>query len=166
MPDKKLTDNEIIKALKTLLELVLYEGCQQRAKTISLAIDIINRQKEEIENYSNNTKTMSDSIYKMQKLIESKNAEIERLRDALIDNEYANCVAVKNGLIYTHTLGDYDKLIGDISTEAIKEFAERLVADLTLLAKHEDEFRQGVILGVIHTIEEKKKEMVGENNEN
>ena len=44
-----MTDNEIIKALKTLLELVLYEGCQQRAKTISLAIDFINRQKAEIE---------------------------------------------------------------------------------------------------------------------
>ena len=53
-------------------------------------------------------------------------AEIERLKDAVADHEYANCVAVKNGLIYTYTLDDYDRLIGDISAEAIKEFAERL----------------------------------------
>lgn len=46
MPNK-LTDEEIVKALKTLLELVLVEGCLQRAKTISLALDLINRQQAE-----------------------------------------------------------------------------------------------------------------------
>ena len=59
MPDKltdvtdnnvgKMNDNEIVKALKTLLELVLVEGCLQRAKTISKALDLINRLKEENE---------------------------------------------------------------------------------------------------------------------
>ena len=42
MPDK-LTDSEIVKALETLFELVLYEGYLQRAKTISNALDLILR---------------------------------------------------------------------------------------------------------------------------
>ena len=48
------------------------------------AADFINRQKAEIENYSHNNRTMTNSIYKMQKIIESQKAEIERLEKQLI----------------------------------------------------------------------------------
>lgn len=41
--DKKLTDSEIVKALKEILELMLCEGDLQRTSTISHAIDLINR---------------------------------------------------------------------------------------------------------------------------
>ena len=58
---------------------------------------------------------------------------------------------------------DLAKALKPAKAEAIKEFAKRLIADLALLAKHEDEFRQSVICGLIHTIEAKKKEMVGED---
>lgn len=44
-----MTDNEIIKALKELLEIMLCEGDLQRSATISKALDLINRQKAEIE---------------------------------------------------------------------------------------------------------------------
>ena len=44
-----MTDKEIKKALKALLELVLVEGCLQRAKTISNALDLINRLQAENE---------------------------------------------------------------------------------------------------------------------
>ena len=44
-----MTDNEIVKALKELLEVMLYEGDLQRASTISNTIDFINRQKAKIE---------------------------------------------------------------------------------------------------------------------
>ena len=49
MPDKKLTDNEIVKALKELFEVMLCEGDLQRASTVRHTIDLINRQKAEIE---------------------------------------------------------------------------------------------------------------------
>lgn len=44
-----MTDNEIVKALKELLEIMLCEGDLQRSATISKALDLINRQKEENE---------------------------------------------------------------------------------------------------------------------
>ena len=132
-----MTDNEIIKGLEICGGYGNYPDCEDcpyydnrncryGKSLIKDALDLINRQKAEIENYSHNNRTMTNSIYEMQKIIESQKAEIERLKDVLTDNEYANCVAVKNGLIYTYTLDDYDRLIGDISAEAIKEFAERL----------------------------------------
>ncbi len=44
-----MTDNDIIKALKKLLKLMLCDGDLQRASTISKTIDFINRQNAEIE---------------------------------------------------------------------------------------------------------------------
>lgn len=41
--------------------------------------------------------------------------------------------------------------------ESVKEFVDLLSEDLTLLAKHEDEFRRSVILGIVHTINSKYK---------
>jgi polyhydroxyalkanoate synthesis regulator phasin len=103
------------------------------------ALDLINRQKAEVENYSNNTKTMSDSIYKMQKLIERQKAEIERLNkkveelsEVLSDTiriRYAECRAV-----------------------AIKEFAERLKP----FADADDVDTHNIIDNLV-------KEMVGED---
>lgn len=70
---------------------------------------------------------------KLLQQIESLQAENERLKienKLLINNDvgnkYPNCVLVEKGRIYTRTLEDYDRLIGDISAEAYKEFAERL----------------------------------------
>jgi hypothetical protein len=41
--DKKLTDSEIVKALKEILEIMLTMGDLQKSATISKAIDLINR---------------------------------------------------------------------------------------------------------------------------
>ena len=49
MPDKKLTDSEIVKALKEILKLMLCEGDLQRSATISNALDLINRLQAENE---------------------------------------------------------------------------------------------------------------------
>lgn len=110
-----MTDNEIAKiralAKKRMsecksCELSKLEFCSICVfGAVKLAIDIVDRQRTEIE--------------EMQ-------AEIERLENAMPSNKYACCVAVKNGVIYTHTLGDYDWLIGDIGDEVIKAFVERL----------------------------------------
>lgn len=45
----KMTDNEIIKALKKILELMCNEGDLQRSAIISKSLDLINRLKAEIE---------------------------------------------------------------------------------------------------------------------
>ena len=50
MPDKTLTDSEItIKALKELLAVTLSEGDLQKTSTISHAINLINRQQNELD---------------------------------------------------------------------------------------------------------------------
>ena len=43
-----------------------------------------------------------------------------------ITEKYPHCVLSSNGAILTESLKEYDKLIADISAEAVKEFAERL----------------------------------------
>lgn len=45
----KMTDNEIKKALKEILEIMLCEGDLQRSATISNALDLINRLQAENE---------------------------------------------------------------------------------------------------------------------
>lgn len=59
-------------------------------------------------------------------LINRQRAEIESLTQNNISTKYPNCVLCSKGVIFTKSLEDYDKLIGDISAEAVKEFAERL----------------------------------------
>ena len=60
-----------------------------------------------------------------------QNAEIERLQGQIesLNKEYP-CIVKMNDycLVYARSLDDYDNLIGDISAEGIKEFAERLKA--------------------------------------
>ena len=75
-------------------------GCVNRCR--KNALDLINRQKAEIERLK--AKSKQKNPYE----------------------EYGNCVAIGDSLVFTHTLNDYDKLIKDIGTEAIWEFAERL----------------------------------------
>lgn len=119
-----------------------------------VSADIINRQKEEKETMQAYIKALIAGQETLQKYIAEKNAEIERLKDALTDNEYGCCVGVKNGLIYTHTIDDYDWLIGDISAEAIKDFAERLKTKAS-------DFEFGRAVWVVY-IDNLVKEMVGD----
>lgn len=108
-----MTDNEIVKALECCLapfgarcgdcSLQKITWCKDILHQNTL--DLINRQKEEIERLT---------------------AENKLLIDNDVSNKYPNCVLVEKGRIYTRTLEDYDELIGDISAEAYKEFAERI----------------------------------------
>ena len=104
-----MTDNEIIKALECCA-VVPAGGCD-KAKCPMIVECLIDRKALEKQALS---------------LINRQKAEIAVLKREIPERKYGCCVRVKNGLIYTHTLDDYDRLIGDISAEAIKEFAERL----------------------------------------
>ena len=90
-------------------------------------------------------------------LINRQKAEIAALKHEIPDRKYGCCVSVKNGLIYTHTLDDYDWLIGDISADGIKEFADRL----------KDTFDQyGAAYDYYAIIDKLVKEMAGGQNAN
>ena len=70
-----MNDNEIIKALKESLEIMLCEGDLQRSATISKSLDLINSLQAENEKNEN-------IIRLADKTIETANAEIERLKNA------------------------------------------------------------------------------------
>ena len=148
MPDKKLTDNEIIKALECCSKPV-GENCQECPLHLTdclsvdidgLALDLINRlqaenekwqggymtQKQEIANLEIELKAMQGAANSYKAANERLKAENKLLIENDVSNKYPNCVLVEKGRIYTRTLEDYDELIGDISAEAYKEFAERL----------------------------------------
>ena len=128
MPNKKLTDNEIVKALPK----VLYggHGCKnckydngkgddrcglKGCKIARYALDLINRLQADCENY----KQVAEH---QQKLNLDKSFEIKRLKE-----EYPfKCKVGNNSEIHSKSIEDYDRLINDIQAEAYKEFAERL----------------------------------------
>ena len=75
-----MNDNEIIKALECCKNLhhtecaccPLGKGKDCIEKLAGSALDLINRQNAEIENYSHNTKTMANDIRKLQKALEQQ----------------------------------------------------------------------------------------------
>lgn len=108
-----MTDNEIVKIAEHCAHWKCFEDCE---KCYAFKI------------YQYNCGFHMAVLYL--DLINRKKAEIESLKAKLKQknpyDEYGNCVAIGDSLVFTHTLDDYDKLIKDIGAEAIKEFAERL----------------------------------------
>ena len=85
-----MTDSEIVKALKELFEVMLYEGDLQRASTISHTIDHIKRQKEEIERFNKQTLSIIVHLKKARKQLKSARADsikefAERLKEKSIE---------------------------------------------------------------------------------
>ena len=132
MKENKLTPEEIKKALECCkpdndegclscpLSDVPVEECSDILHTATL--DLINRQQEERE------AMLEDLQFRTNQVIEQQ-AEIERLQEEIgsLNKSYPCRVDVGNScLVYARSLDDYDNLIGNISAEAIKEFAERL----------------------------------------
>ena len=129
-----MTDNEIEKIAEHCAHWKCFEDCEKcyafkiyqygcGFHMAVLYLDLINRQKAGIERYKGVIKLL-------EKDVEAAKTEIEKLKAKLKQKnpyeEYGNCVAIGDSLIFTHTLNDYDKLIKDIETEAIWEFVERL----------------------------------------
>lgn len=110
MTDKKLTDNEIIKALKCCGRESCF-GCPYRGKChqgnpmIKNALDLITRQKTENENLKVENQSLRTAGNSLKMHYEEAQAEIERLKEFIVETR--RC----------------DK---EIKAEAYKEFAERL----------------------------------------
>ena len=114
-----MNDNEIIKALECCSdEMGCTKGCpcldEKKGCKISneglskFALDLINRQKEEISELHHRNSELEIELKAMRGAANSCKAEIERLNK---ENEH---------------FADIGKMYSEIKAEAIKEFAERL----------------------------------------
>jgi hypothetical protein len=119
-----MTDEQTIKYLKELLEVMLNDGDLQRASTVSHAIDLIKRQQAEIDDL--------------------KRDSIPRLQDSLNRaNKYGIAVDVENELLKSNIERlEREKLTIFVNTKvaAYKEFAERLknkIRDMRFLTEAE-----------------------------
>ena len=142
-----MTDNEIIKALEDLLELMLHEGDLQRASIISKALDLINRQKAEIERLQmDNKQLQSDVINANQNwdhikgLWECEKEKVESAKQKVIcackmlktakSEAYKECLAKVKNYIKTHC-NPYGKPDFDYDTSIkILNFIDNLVKEM------------------------------------
>ncbi len=102
MPDKKLTDSEIVKALKEVLELMLCDGFAQQASTVRDALDLINRLqaenkrlKKEIENLESTQEISPEAKHfvdtKADKVISLLN-EVIKSQEQIKAEAYKECI--------------------------------------------------------------------------
>lgn len=131
--DKKLPDAKIVKGLEEWFAKI----CMSYQTSLDLGYVGI---ATETEDYICLMRGTIDLINRLQAENERLKIENKLLIDNDISNKFANCVLVENGRIYTKTLEDYDNLIGDISKEGMKEFAER--SEKEIFIKQEDERKQ------------------------
>ena len=144
MKNNKLTDSEIVKALEDKIE---FENFDENGYAV---VDI-----EKLKN-------TLDLINRLQAENERLNKENQLMLDNHPANTHRNCVVIDNGVIYTKTIEDYEKFLTDVSTEAYKEFAERLKEkswDVPYETKNAH-FVQVVDVGDLDNL---LKELVGDN---
>ncbi len=105
-------------------------------------------------------------VENLQSIIAELRKENEKLKEdnaRLVSsiNMYKKGIGFKNSQIKGFKM--LLKKSSEIKADAVCDFTDKLLADLNLLAKHEDKFRQSVIVGVIGTIETKKKRWLKKN---
>lgn len=155
-----MTDNDIIKALEWHInaeahcspcpyeEHSVTHSCVE--KLLEDCFDLINRQKAD-------NCELQHRIDELQLKNTELKAEIERLQEQ--SNNYP--VRVRMGdycIMYASSLDDYDKQIGDIGNEAVKEFAEQVKMAFYYQF---DELIPSIMADKIDNL---VKEMVGDND--
>ena len=93
-------------------------------------------------------------------LIKRQKAEIERLQEQIEEYPF-KCKVGNNSELHSKSIEYYDKVIGDISAEAVKGFAERLKEEQEYFANECDDFVGYV---AVSRIDDLLKEMAGDNN--
>lgn len=158
MPDKKLTDNEIV---KTLQEMADYPHNYEEGQDLQNALDLINRlqvQNKELAETIHNLTLEKDTLFDK---TEELKAEVERLK-ALAENG-ASAIDTNNRLV---------QRFAEIKSEAVKDFAERLKNEIINdtayacdITQHSGYYDYQIKIGDIpEYIDNLVKEMVGEDN--
>ena len=153
-----MNDNEIIKALEELLEIMLCEGDLQRSATISKSLDLINRLQAENEKNEN-------IIRLADKTIETANVEIERLKNAYKQVAWERDIFAED--MKQEIKKDCSYLMLDIKTikaEAYKECIEKVK---NYIKDHcnpygKPDFDYDTSIKILNFIDNLAKEIIGE----
>lgn len=142
MSERKYTDEQIVKALECCINADClncpqwseewYSGmCNDFLKSV---LDLINRQKADVDKLQEVNADLNESLRLAAEANKDLKAEIERLREDVLE--------------VTAILGEIELRNAQIKAEAIKEFAERLKANMChgypYLEIEEDLFRRDV----------------------
>ena len=150
MPDKKLIDNEIIKALQEMAD---YPHNYEEGQDLQNALDLITCQQAEYENLKVENQSLRSAANSLKIHYEETQAEIERLRNA-----YKQCAFERDAYIEIENTA-----IAEAKAEAYKEFAERLKENPTQYF-YETNRDMTISLVSFDRIDNLVKEMVGNDN--
>ena len=165
-----MTDNEIIKALECCINSKF--GCDEKClffdKDYGLAgclqkfLDLINRQKAEIDILIRKKETLQDEVAELQAKNERLTEKVEALGDPIESAQYELFELREENRELHKICNQAIKTYKETKAEAIKEFAERL-KDKTSYAKDVFDYTEKLVVNV-EEIDNLVKEMVGDTD--
>ena len=146
MTDHKFTDDDVIKALQCLSGAEIFcrecafgrledHGFACKKNVANAALALINRQKAEIESLNAVHADMIESLRLAAEANKDMTAELQALRGAANSYKMHYETAIKE--LATDNTNLFVEAMDKIKTEAIKEFAERLKANMSNIARME-----------------------------
>jgi hypothetical protein len=133
MTDHKFTGEEIIKTLKNAkykVNGVVSQGVYLSVETFNAVVDLIGRQKAEIESLQAVHADMTESLRLAAEANKDMQAEIERLKKI---GDYKTSEVLRHDA----AIRELHKQLETARAEAIKEFAQRLKSDLGRIPQHQ-----------------------------
>ena len=168
MTDKKLTDNEIIKALEDEMHLAEYvdsDYCSDvNLEIIKSALDLITCQQAEFENLKVENQSLRSAANSLKMHYEEAQAEIERLKKLEIEIDDFCRRLCRMRMLNGSAIASYQDLqnyIQEEKSKAVKEFAERL--KYFIIPQKADGYTREIILK--SDVDNLVKEMEGNNND-
>ena len=166
MPDNKLTDNEIIKALKEILEIMCVMGDLQKSATISKALDLINRLQARVEKAEKVEHFADKTIATLQTENEHLKKEIENLESMqeippeakhFVDTKADKVISLLNEVIKSQ-----EQIKGEAYKECIEKVKNAILPQLNTSTLEEKE----TYYFCLNILDNLLKEMVGDKNGN
>ena len=157
--DKKLTDNEIVKALKEILEIMLTMGDLQKSATIGKTLDLINRLQAD-------NKNLQERNVILRGLVDTQKAEIERLKpfeDKIA--EFNSHIRVEDMLVFASSLEEWLEFCDNLKAEAYKECLGKVRRYIKSYCNPygKPTLDYDTSIKIMNFIDNLLKEMVGEN---
>ena len=171
MTDKKLTDNEIIKALEDEMHLAEYvdsDYCSNvKLEIIKSALDLITRQQTETENLKVENQSLRSAANSLKMHYEEAQAEIERLGSCVKTEKEVREIAKRTmePLVKEITREQIDIAVKLAKTEAYIECIEKVKNYIKTHCNPYGKFDYDTIIKTLNFIDNLAKEMEDKNHE-